>query len=253
VAAETQIERKTLSRPIVIETALAIGDHEGLEAISLRRVARDLGVTPMALYRYVDDKEDLLGGIIELAFGEFELPPESDDWREEMRALARTFRSLLIGHPAVTALFSVHPADSDSISENGARIVEFVLSVLRRAGFPPREAALIEGECERFILGLAVLELTGGPQPCPFNPKANLDQGHDHMHGHVDLALLPPEEYPNLLEALPYFSKQHDPDWAFEFAVDLLIGGMEQMLEKKPWLSEAPEPAELARPAESAQ
>jgi hypothetical protein len=45
------------------------------------------------------------------------------------------------------------------------------------------------------------------------------------------------EEFPNLLEALPYFSKQHEPEWAFEFAVELLIGGMERMLEEKPWLA----------------
>ncbi|MGC9974321.1 MAG: TetR/AcrR family transcriptional regulator C-terminal domain-containing protein [Gaiellaceae bacterium] len=218
-------ERAPLTRRAVIEAALSVGDSEGLEAISLRRVARDLGVTPMALYRYVDSKEGLLEGIVERVFEEFELPPESeDDWREEMRALARSFRRLLVAHPAVTALFSMYPAETDSISQNGARIVEFVLSVLRRAGFPPKEAALIEGECERFILGMVVLEMTGGPQPCPFNPKATQNQGH------VSLALLPPEEFPHLLEALPYFSKYQDPEWAFEFALDLIVGGLEHLL-----------------------
>jgi TetR/AcrR family tetracycline transcriptional repressor len=219
-------ERTALTRRAVIETALSIGDSEGLEAISLRRVARDLGVTPMALYRYVESKEGLLEGMIELAFEEFALPSESeDDWREEMRVLARSFRRLLVTHPAVATLFSMHPAETDSISQNGARIVEFVLSVLSRAGFPPKEAALIESECERFVLGLVVLEMTGGPQPCPFNPKGTQN------HGHVSLASLPPEEFPHLLEALPYFSKYQDPEWAFEFALDLLVGGLEHLLE----------------------
>jgi len=222
---EGKTERKALSKRAVIEAALTIGDREGLEAVSLRRVARELGVTPMALYRYVDSKEGLLEGIVERAFEEFELPPENeDDWRKELRVLARSFRRLLVTHPTVATLFSMHPAETDSISQNGARIVEVVLSALDHAGFPPKEAALIEGECERFILGLAMLEITGGPQPCPFNP-------HKGPEKQESLALLPPEEFPHLLEALPYFSKYQEPEWAFEFALDLLVGGLEHLLE----------------------
>jgi TetR/AcrR family transcriptional regulator, tetracycline repressor protein len=234
LAIEAQSERKALSRRTVVETALAIGDSEGLEAISLRRIARDLGVTPMALYRYVDSKEGLLSGMIERAFEEFELPVENeDDWREEMRTLARSFRRLLVSHPGVAALFSTHPAES--ISQNGARIVEFVLGVLRRAGFPPREAALLESECERFILGLVVIEMNNGPQPCPFNPKA-----HAHSkEAQAQLLQLPPEEFPHLHEALPYFNQCQDPDWAFEFALDLIVGGLERMLEEARWRPDA--------------
>jgi AcrR family transcriptional regulator len=224
VATELNNEHKTLSRRTVIEAALALGDKEGLEALSLRRVARELGVTPMALYRYVDSKEGLLGAIADRAFEEFELPAGSDeDWRVDLRALARSFRRLLVTHPTVTALFSSHPAE---ISQNGARVVEVVLGVLRRAGFPPQEAALIESECERFILGLVVLEMGGGPQLCPFKP------GTPHSHkAAAELALLPANEFPNLLESLPYFDECHDADWAFEFALDLIVGGIEHQLE----------------------
>jgi TetR/AcrR family tetracycline transcriptional repressor len=224
VATELNNEHKTLSRRTVIEAALALGDKEGLEALSLRRVARELGVTPMALYRYVDSKEGLLGAIADRAFEEFELPAGSDaDWREEIKALGRSFRRLLITHPTVAALFSSKPAE---ISQNGARVVEVVLGVLRRAGFPPQEAALIESECERFILGLVVLEMGGGPQLCPFKP------GTPHSHkAAAELALLPANEFPNLLESLPYFDECHDADWAFEFALDLIVGGIEHQLE----------------------
>jgi TetR/AcrR family tetracycline transcriptional repressor len=223
MAEELQNERKTLSRRAVIETALSLGDKEGLEAISLRRVARELGVTPMALYRYVDSKEGLLTAVSERVFEEFELPAESDeDWRKDFKALARSLRRLLVTHPSVTALFSSHPAE---ISENGARVVEVVLGVLRRAGFPPQEAALVESECERFILGLVVLEIGGGPQLCPFNAKP-------HSHDSADkFAALPAEEFPNLLEALPYFNECKDADWAFEFALEIIVGGLEHQLE----------------------
>ncbi|MGA9762749.1 MAG: TetR/AcrR family transcriptional regulator [Gaiellaceae bacterium] len=224
MATELDNTRKTLSRRSVIEAALTLGDKEGLEALSLRRVARELGVTPMALYRYVDSKDGLLAAVSERVFEEFELPTESDeDWRVDLRALAHSFRRLLVTHPAITALFSAHPAE---ISPNGARVVEVTLGVLRRAGFPPQEAALIESECERFILGLVVLEMGGGPQLCPFNSKA------PHSHDAVEkFASLPAEEFPYLLEALPYFNECKDADWAFEFALDLIIGGIEHQLE----------------------
>lgn len=220
---ELQNERKTLSRRTVIEAALTIGDNEGPDAVSLRRVARELGVTPMALYRYVDSKEGLLAAVADRAFEEFELPTESDDWREELKALAHSFRRLLLTHPTVATLFSSKPAE---ISQNGARVVEVVLGVLRRAGFPPQEAALVESECERFILGLVVLEMGGGPQICPFDPEA------PHSHKAVTkLAALPPEEFPYLLESLPYFNECKNADWAFEFALDLIVGGLEHQLE----------------------
>jgi AcrR family transcriptional regulator len=233
VAIETQSERKTLSRKAVIHAALALGDSEGLDAISLRRLARELGVTPMALYRYVGSKEGLLAAIAEHAFDEFELPAGGeDDWREEIKAVARSFRRLLVAHPAIVTLFSSHSAE---VSQNGARIVEVVLDILRRAGFPPRESALIESECERFILGLVVLEMGGGPKLCPFHPDA------PSMEILARLAILPPEEFPNLIEALPHFNEHSDPDWAFEFALELIAGGLERMLEKRPWLTEAQE------------
>ncbi|HEY5159515.1 MAG TPA: TetR/AcrR family transcriptional regulator [Gaiellaceae bacterium] len=220
---ELQNERKTLSRRAVIEAALTIGDSEGADAVSLRRVARELGVTPMALYRYVESKEALLAAVADRAFEEFELPTESDDWREELKALAHSFRRLLLAHPTVATLFSSKPAE---ISQNGARVVEVILGVLRRAGFPPQEAALVESECERFILGLVVLEMGGGPQLCPFGPK-----GHHSHDAKAILALLPPEEFPNLLEALPYFNDCKDADWAFEFALELIVSGLEHQLE----------------------
>ncbi|MGD0166599.1 MAG: TetR/AcrR family transcriptional regulator C-terminal domain-containing protein [Gaiellaceae bacterium] len=225
MAIDEKTERTTLSRRALIEAALALGDSEGLEAISLRRLARELGVTPMALYRYVESKEALLAAIAERVFEDFELPTEIEgDWRKQMKALARSFRNLLLAHPTVAALFSSHASE---VSQNGARVVEVVLGVLRGAGFPPQEAALLESECERFILGLVVLEIGGGPQLCPFNPKAHA------MEAATRLALLPPEEFPNLLESLPYFNQKNDPDWAFEFALDLIVGGLERMLERQ--------------------
>ncbi len=220
-------ERPPLSRRKVIEAALAIGDAEGLDAISLRRLARELSVTPMALYRYVEDKDDLLSGVAEYVFEEFELPEaEDEDWRNDLRTIARSFRRLLVVHPMVAALYSVQPAQM--MSQRGARIVDVVLGVLRRAGFSPREAALLECECERFIFGLVMLEKLGWPRKLG-------DAREAHARGFQEkLSSMPASEVPHLNEAAPFMIESPDPDWAFEVALDLIVGGLEHLLEAGP-------------------
>src|SRR5919206_4716295 len=102
MAEETRGRGAGLSREKVLAAALAVADTEGLEAVSFRRLASDLGVTPMALYRYVDNKEALLDGIGDLVLSELELPePPTGGWRDQLRAAAWSFRAVLIAHPAV--------------------------------------------------------------------------------------------------------------------------------------------------------
>jgi TetR/AcrR family tetracycline transcriptional repressor len=223
---ETQSERLPLTRRAVIEAALAVADEGGLEAISFRRLASELGVTPMALYRYVDSKEELLLGIADRVFEEFELPSEEvTDWREQVREMGRAFRRLLVAHPAVAALFSLQP--KDVMAPSAMRVIEAALGVLRRAGFSAAEAALLESELERFVLALVVLETGGGP-PLP--------QEHVDAHARAlraQLAMLPPEEFPNMLESAPYVCEHPHADEAFELALELIVGGLEKLLEQR--------------------
>src|SRR6185312_7614306 len=154
--AKTKPIRPTLTRDLVVDTALAIADAQGLEAVSFRRMATEFGVTPMALYRYVESKDELFGAIVDRAFDEFELPRDrTAAWQDQLRELARAFRRVLLAHPAAAALYFVK-ADTQSFS--GLRIVEVVLDVLVAAGFGDDEAALIEGDLERTVLGLVLFE-----------------------------------------------------------------------------------------------
>ena len=91
MSAEPIRAREALTRDAVIEAALQLADREGLDAVSFRRVGTQLGVTAMALYRYVSSKEELLGAMMDRVFGEFELPPTVDsDWRgNSARSVAR--------------------------------------------------------------------------------------------------------------------------------------------------------------------
>jgi len=226
VVTEAQSERTTLSRRTVIETALAIGDREGLDAISLRRIARDLSVTPMALYRYVDSKDQLFGALVDRAFDEFQLPTDRDaDWRDQLRDLARAFRRVLLAHPAAAALYFVK-ADTQSFS--GLRIVEVVLGVLAAAGFSNDEAALIEGDLERTVLGLVLFETR---RASLWTSTEEQEARMREMRGR--LLTLPPEQFPRVVASADVLCGSTDPDAAFEFAVELLIGGLEKLLERE--------------------
>src|SRR5580765_3736343 len=92
--------REPLSRQRIVRAALQIMDEEGLEAVTMRRIGRALGVEAMSLYNHVRDKEDILDAICEEAVSEFRFPPELD-WAETLRAAAREYRRLLLAHPMV--------------------------------------------------------------------------------------------------------------------------------------------------------
>ena len=87
--------RERLSRARVIDAALKVMDAEGLDAVSMRRVAREVGVEAMSLYNHVEDKDDLLRGICDRVMGGFEFPQETGDWVERCKAGARAWRRLL--------------------------------------------------------------------------------------------------------------------------------------------------------------
>ena len=97
--------RAKLSRDRVIEAALRIMDEEGLDAVSMRRVAHELGVEAMSLYHHVGDKDELLDGICERVMGDFEFPELTGDWAQDCRAGARAWRRLMQKHPEVIELW----------------------------------------------------------------------------------------------------------------------------------------------------
>jgi AcrR family transcriptional regulator len=206
-----------LSRERVLAAALAVADADGLDALSFRRLAGDLGVTPMALYRYVESKEALLDGIADLVLDELPEPP-AGDWRDQLRALARAFRAALVAHPALVPVFQSRPL----VGPAGLRSANAGLGVFRGAGFPPGQAVLVYRQFVRFLLALITLETEAGADLTPeqWREQARLAR--------ITFETLPPEEFPHLVEAAPHFAAPHDPGRAFEAGLDLLVAGIEQ-------------------------
>jgi TetR/AcrR family tetracycline transcriptional repressor len=143
--------RDMLTRRFLIEQALILLDREGLERFSMRRLAEQLGVTPMALYNHASSKQDLLQGVADAVIEQVQYPPEQDDWREAIRGCFRALRHTCLAHPGAVPLVEsakVLPAAT-------FRPMEVTLSALQRAGFSPEDAMRAYSLLTTFTLGQA--------------------------------------------------------------------------------------------------
>ena len=96
---ERSEERAPLTRERILETAVALADEGGFDSISMRQIAQELGVVPMALYKHFANKDELLDGMIDVVVGEIDPPLEGVDWKTAMRERILSARRALLRHP----------------------------------------------------------------------------------------------------------------------------------------------------------
>src|ERR1700734_416006 len=145
--------RTRLSRALVLEAAVALADEEGLEGFSMRRLAQQLGVVPMALYKHVANKDELLDGIVDIVFGEIESPSIDDDWRSAMRNRAISTREALKRHTwAIGLMESRQPGPANLRNHNSVK------GCLREAGFSFEMAIHAYSVQDAYIYGFALQE-----------------------------------------------------------------------------------------------
>jgi AcrR family transcriptional regulator len=209
-------ERERLTRERIVAAALSVMDTEGLEAVSMRRIAREVGVEAMSLYHHVRDKEDVLDGICEAVMGEFEYPDAAGDISQRLRAGARSYRRLLQAHPDVMRLFAERHGPARSSPES-FRPMEFALGLFREAGLSDRDCVQAFHAFGGYIQGFVMME--GGTIESP-----------QHVTRKEDLvATLPIDEFPVLASVSRYFA-ECDGDEQFEFGMDLMIRGLTAMV-----------------------
>src|SRR5581483_3435831 len=204
------LRREPLTRERILRTALRIMDLEGLDAITMRRIGRELGVEAMSLYNHVEDKEDILEGISELVLSEFEFPEPVEDWEESVRRGARAWRSLLLAHPNVCTLLSERR--KPIASPEALRPIEYALDVLHRAGLTEKETV----QAFRLFGGYVMTGVDGAPLMTPEELGA----------------VLPPALVPRFLQMLPHL-QECDPDEDFEFGLDVLIAGIRARVRRR--------------------
>lgn len=207
-------DRERLSHERIVATAMKIMDAEGLEAVSMRRVAHELGVEAMSLYHHVEDKEDILDGICEMVMSEFRFPEPSDDWEQVARQGARAWRDIIRSHPSCMRLFAER---RKPVSRPEAlRPMEFALGVIRSAGLSERDTVLAFRAFGGYIQGSILTEIS---------PIVGEAPAQAPSHGEMATALSP-EDFPHLAEAFPFFD-ECEPDEQFEFGLDLMLEGIQ--------------------------
>ena len=209
-------QRERLTRERVVEAALAIMDSEGLQAVTMRRVAREVGVEAMSLYNHVRDKDDLLQGVCDRIMSGFEFPDSSGkDWSARCRDGARAWRRLLQAHPDVMRLFAETHGPSPS-SVDSLRPTEFALSLLKEAGLSDRDTVQAFHAFGGYIQGFVMME--GG------SIKGNHTGADEQTMGFA--ASASPELFPCLNAVAQYFA-ECDADEQFEYGLDLMIRGIQ--------------------------
>src|ERR1700757_1784677 len=136
------VARERLSRDTIVDGAIALADAEGLDTVTIRRLAQDHKVTPMALYWHFKDKGELLDGVAERLFADVRLPaPSPKPWPEQLRSILEALLNALRPHPEVAGLVS----DRVLSSEAGLTVAERTLALLRHAGLSTERAAQVGG------------------------------------------------------------------------------------------------------------
>ncbi len=146
-----------LTRDRLLDAALAVAERDGLERLSMRQLARELDVSPMALYRHVTNKEDLLDGLIERLLGQLRLPDDALGWEQRLRVLAAELRALAHRHPGLFGLLLRRRA----VGAQATRPREIALRALRDGGLDPEAAARRERLLSTVIMGFALSEVAG--------------------------------------------------------------------------------------------
>src|SRR5918997_3724515 len=212
-------DRAPLTPRAVVDGALALADAGGLQAVTIRRLAGELGVTPMALYWHFRGKDELLDARAARIFEEVDPSVDaSAAWQEQLRALLGSMLGVLRAHPSAATLLSTRTVSS----EGGLRATEVVLGVLRRGGFSPAQATQIARHAV-----VTVVNLVGGEAGAVAGEGSG-GLADARRGAPLLLGSLPPERYPRLVEAAVPLSEGVDPEAYFAFGLDLLLAGIEE-------------------------
>jgi AcrR family transcriptional regulator len=212
--------RRPLTRERVLHAALELADAGGFESLSMRKLATQLRVEAMSLYGHVANKEDLVDGLVDLVFGEIEIPvPGDPDWRSAMRRRALSIRAALNRHRWAVGLMEgrTHPGP------NTIRYHDAVMGCLREAGFPFRAAVHAYSVQDAYIYGFALQEKNLGFE----TPEESAEKIDAQRREQPSM-----EDYPYLVEVATELQAA-GYDYAEEFAwgLDLILDALERYRE----------------------
>ncbi|MDX2699862.1 TetR/AcrR family transcriptional regulator [Streptomyces ipomoeae] len=220
-----------LDRERITGAAVRLLDAEGLAKFSMRRLAAELNVTAMSVYWYVDNKDDLLELALDQAFGELRLPPEDsdEDWRDQLRTLAKEYRAVLVRHPWVSPL-------AGTFLNIGPHSLDFSLAVqrvIRRTGLPAYGQTGAISAVFQFVYGFGTIEGHFIQRAA----GAGMTQEEYFRHAMSAVADAPQlgeivQQSADLMEARGGDTVEEMRERDFTYALETLIAGIEVMVER---------------------
>ena len=216
---DAALRRPTLTRDRVLRTAVALADENGIESLTMRKLGEVLGVEAMSLYNHVANKSDLLDGMVDVVFGEIDLPSDDGDWKQAMRRRALSARQALGRHSWAIGLMESRSSPGPAT----LRHHDAVLGCLRRAGFSIEMTAHGYSVLDSYIYGFALQEAS-----LPFHTAEETAEMAQEI-----LAQLPADDYPYLTELARDYVLQPGYDYGNEFQIglDLILDGLERAVD----------------------
>ncbi|WP_327093317.1 TetR family transcriptional regulator [Nonomuraea sp. NBC_01738] len=214
-----------LTAEAIVERALTVGDAEGLDAVTIRRLATDLGVTPMALYWHFKNKEQLLVGMADhLVAGFTPAPDDGRPWQEQIRGLVVGLITMLRSHPCAKSI--LEQVDQTAVP-NFLAVWNQALGLARSAGFNTDESCLIS----KYLLQSAI---SIADAPVHFRAGMSQEEIAELVRcKRAGLQTLPPDRYPHLVEmAAPMVQPTDSGVWD-TFGVDLILSGIEALAARR--------------------
>jgi AcrR family transcriptional regulator len=213
-------ERIRLSKSAVVDRALKLADSDGLDTLTIRKLAQDLGVTPMALYWHFRSKDELMEALAERVWSEVEVTlDDSASWSSQLRSGLESLLAMLRAHSSGPRLVLEH----EKRNEAALRATNTALEILHRAGFRPEEAV----EVARSTLFTAIMLVTSEPGNVPgLSPAETAER---IRRDRIELSLLDPARFPRVVECAIPMTSCDDLEFHYEFGVSLFMAGVEAM------------------------
>jgi AcrR family transcriptional regulator len=207
--------RLPLSRERVLRAAIGLADETGIEALSMRKLGQELGVEAMSLYNHVANKDDILGGMVDIVIDEIELPAKGADWKAAIRGTAMSAYEVLLGHPWAANLVLSGPG----LSYARLRYMDGILGCLRAGGFSAEMTDHAYHALDSHIMGFTLWQvgISAG--------LANISSVEEFLRA------LDHDAYPHLAEHAQQHMRERDPEdeGEFAFGLDLILDGLERL------------------------
>jgi AcrR family transcriptional regulator len=218
--------RAPLSRDRVLRAAVVLADDAGIESLSMRKLAETLGVVPMAIYKHVANKEELLDGVVDLVVGEIDPPIPGGDWKNAVRQRILSARRALLRHPWASRVIESRATPTPAVLE----YMDSMIGMFREGGFSIDLTHHVMHAMGSRILGFSQELFADSPGIDPQQQAAMAQELASRFPYVAEMAMAAAHVEESVV------GSGCDDQFEFEFALDLLLDGIEK-LHRQGWMS----------------